>query len=365
MVKLSADEWRSLYCTEQNPKTDFFLDRSEDDSCGKGAVFRELWSLPSEQRPGGILFTGPEGSGRHNTAANLAGWLADRHKYDVIFLSGAELCCGAEEFSDVKERFDAVLDDCYDNGFRPLCIILERPEECSWGEQLSDFLGKILFEYKQMENHPDEEMRYPALFMIFLPEQKWNVPAFLRRQLRICSFSLPDRDQRLAFSVNHGADELGDFIAIDTLADITEGMNYFQLADVIENARLTAMSIENGKTSSDILSVETLIRSQLPDIPEKDKREKLEKKLGTFLEELPKALMRIRIGGAVQTAAVSAPAAVMPAVSAQSDAAENAVPGTTSIEDLEKMRVAELISTAFDKDIADSLLSKESMLMLN
>ena len=221
-----------------------------DDSFGWGAMFSMQVDQARTMSGRGLLLTGPDGCGKHTAAFHMVGLLTDRG-YECVFLDGYELC--AEGFDCASNRINALLDRSYDNK-TGLCIMLENLEQCTCRRELLPLLGDLLYDYGL---NTDE---VPPLFLILLDSDEKTIPAALRSRLRLCRMALPNQKRRKIF-LDNKAQGISRYVSLDKFAEVTEGVTYAQLLDLVWNVQDLLDSKDTCLSEADFLD---FIRDQMP-----------------------------------------------------------------------------------------------------
>ncbi|MCC8128700.1 MAG: hypothetical protein LIO51_02025 [Clostridiales bacterium] len=252
-----------------------------DDTCGWGARLRTLWDQDDSLRPLGLLLTGPEGCGRHTAAAHVVRFLWGR-EFGSIWLSGHDLLSDGG-LSAARERLNGLFDDFY-NQKKGLCLVVERLEGWDDREELLAYLGQSLWDYWLMREE------YPPLFLILIDSGR-NRHVLLRVSLQLCRMTPPNREQRLRFLENRGADSgLTKYVAADAFADAAEGLSYAQLLDLMGNLCMLVCQTARGVTPKELTQLVAEQRGEPFAIRSAQRRAALEEALLKLANELPELL---------------------------------------------------------------------------
>lgn len=246
-----------------------------DDTSGWGERLKALES--GGNMPSGLLITGREGTGKHNTAIHMIQILSLKD-YRTIYVSGAEM---NESAAFVKAGIGSVLDSFYDAN-TPLCLVIDNPEECSFITEIFNYLSRTAMEYSLKKGE------YPPLFIIIISGSDIAIPSMLKSQLFSCVMSNPIKvERRMLF------ESLSRFLKIELLVYLTEGMTYGQLINIREG-----LNAEIDSKGSSFLSDEGLknfVESQKASTGSGIKS--LYSKLEEFIDKFPEMISKIRIGG--------------------------------------------------------------------
>ncbi len=283
------DVWTARIRSSSVLMRDFYQSVEKDDSFGWGGRVQMLCRRAVGRRPSGLFLIGKPGCGKH-TAMAFAIDALEESKYSFLFLCGNDLLAGNVGFASIKEKIDVFLDECYGNE-EGLCLIIENLEEADCREEFLCFLGMTLAEYKMQADV------LPPLFAILISEEEFSLPSILRNQLLLCRMTLPDLEHRRIFLQNRGRD-IQHYVALEQIAEQTEGYSYAQLIDLVRNLILIIDSDEDSVITKE--KVEDLIQDQRPD-PEigqageriADQLEKLINQSEEFLQQLPVLLETI------------------------------------------------------------------------
>lgn len=298
-----------------------------DDSLGWRGLLKTAWSTPS-QRPSGLLLVGPEGCGKHTAAAHMHHLLLEdfpeASRCRFWHLNGGDLQTGAEDFSALENRLDAILTKASADRLEQVCLVVEQIETMEYRTQLLDYLGEVVCDYRLAERDPSVEA--PGLFLILIEREELPLPSLLRQLLRLCRFKLPAREQRMQY-LRNTAQDLRSYISLDQLADETERYTMAQLADVTDCIRNHVDLVDGVALNAEELTA--ILQTQSPEPTERA----AQSRIMDFLEKLPAAL----------TEAFSKLPAAVPAQAAAAPAAENALPDLTEeggafLADREKSR---------------------------
>lgn len=200
-----------------------------DDTFGWGELLELMWYELPQPCAGGILLTGPDGCGKHTAAAHVVRLAVQRSRMGVVFLDGTDF--SAERMPWLQERLNVILDQFYDQG-QGLCLVMENLEDLPFRRELLTFLGRTLNDYSRGTGNPQDV--FPSLFLVLLDRRETDIPAALRRKLRLCRMSLPNRVRRERFLNQYGA-EIRSFVAMDKFVQATEGATYAQLMAIVDN----------------------------------------------------------------------------------------------------------------------------------
>lgn len=245
----------------------FLLDPALDDTFGWGARFEQMMG---PNPPHGLLLTGPDGCGKHTAAAHMFKILFETHY--ALLLNGEDLC--ADGYAVALQRLRYLIDHPKD-GY-PWCLILEGMEDCSFRQKLFSWLGRALnFEWFGETNNPG------PLFLILIDSIGDDIPALLRRHLRLCRMSLPSADRRRAYFRKI---DFQNTVNLDLLVNATAGLTYAQMVDLARNLQCSLIDGLDGfeKMSDEILM--DFLDSQFPEPPLEDPLQSLAESARQFVE---------------------------------------------------------------------------------
>lgn len=258
-----------------------------DDSCGWGALLRNLWNEDPATRPSGLLLTGPEGCGRHTAAAHMVRFLQEQ-EFGSVWLSGNDLLAGGT-VSEAKEKLKALLDDFWEQE-KGLCLVVEQLEGQPGRKELLSYLGKLLWDYWLAR----EDGADSRLFLILIDGGR-GIPSLLRERLQRCRMTLPDLEHRRRFLDSHK--DLKSYVPLVDCAACTEGFTYAQLTDLVRDLR---MLIDSTDAPVSRAQMEQLVEEQREETPAAQslrRRAAMEERLMHLAEELPALLKNASFGG--------------------------------------------------------------------
>ena len=243
--------------------SDYLFIQSPDDSFGWGRILKSTWFPTGSEQPSGagLLLVGPAGCGKHTVVHHMLHLLPqtprveidgrDEAPYAAVFLDEDSLADPEEDFSVCQARLNLLLDHYYDRG-QGLFLVLEHCSRLPFSRKLFRFLEEQLVSYflSRGENSlapgpkdrpglfmESAESPYPPLFLVLLEEEEPKLPALLRSRLQLCRMSLPDLYRRREFLLNHDLQnvhvDLDEIYPGQSLADLTEGLSYAQLEDLL------------------------------------------------------------------------------------------------------------------------------------
>ena len=215
----TTEQWLSGLLEESRWEQDRISRKRLNDASGMGQALRELLGLGRAQWPGGILLTGPAGSGKHNLAWHIVQALREMD-CGAVFLTG-EILGEDADYQEAAGRLNAIVDSFYDQ-HKGLCLLLEEPEDCPSPRRLYSLLGRILQDY---HDYQDET---PPLFLTLIARSAPRMPAVLRDNLLFFPCTLPDREARKA-CLEDRARNIRSYVSLDRLAGLTEGCSFGEL----------------------------------------------------------------------------------------------------------------------------------------
>ena len=316
-----------------------------DDSLGWRGVLKTAWSTPS-QRPSGLLLVGPEGCGKHTAAAHMHHLLLDefpdRDRCRFWHLTGGDLQMGAEDFSALEDRVDAILTRASADRLEQVCLIVEQIETMEYRTRLLDYLGEIVCDYSLAERDPSVEA--PGLFLILIEREELPLPSLLRQLLRLIRFKLPTREQRMQYLKNT-AQDLRGYISLDQLAAETERYTMAQLADVTDCIRNHVDLV--GGVALDAGELTAILQTQSPE----PTGNSAQNRIADFLETLPAVLTEAfsKLPAAMPVQAAAAPAQTAAQTESLSELSEQ---GAAFLMDRETSRERERLEQMDFKDFA-------------
>ena len=326
--------WLNDTCNDSQFQYEYWKSRELDDFDGWGALLAPSFHDGSSVTGRGILLTGGDSHGRQAVAIQVCGLLKSE-AYEVIFLNGDELC--DKGFAQAQKRLDALLDCFYDKGMG-LCLILDDMEECDCRRKILRFLGLKLCEYNIYRE------QYTPLFLIVIDNREQDMPVLLRDCLQLCRLRLPNKTRRAAYLEKH-AKSLRNYLSLKVFAQVTDGVGYDQLQDLIS---LT----ENYIDSLDIrgLSDEELKRflsDHMPDASAEQPVQALCRSVQQLVDRLPEMLKNLPVAHTVSQPIASQQSSSQPDLEAQLAS----LPGRA---DFEKMPPRQLAIELFGEEgVAD------------
>ena len=271
-----------------------YLDNTSalDDTFGWGARLRNMWEK-EPHHPCGLLLTGPDGCGKHTAAVHMFRILSD--DYYIALISGPALCDGG--FDNAKARLLGTIGS-YGKENKPLCLILDGLEDCTFRKELFTALGQALT-ISWLSN-----VTTPPVFVILIDSQEQDIPAILRSRLRLCRMALPNAARRRAYLENDEFNMIQAGANVNLLVSSTEGLTYAQLADLARNLecaiRILALKGEFSMPDDELTA---FLREQLPQPAREDSLRSVADSARQFIEQLPELMQHMG------TSVVAAPAA--------------------------------------------------------
>ena len=337
----SIQEWLDQLIPMSQQLEAFMLGKEPDDAFGWGEMLGMMWAQMPEERPGGLLLTGPAGCGKHTAAAHMLLQL-QQEGYGTVFLDGMEL--QDWDRKTAKERLNKLLDYFYDNQ-QPLCLVVENLESCGCRWEMLTHLGRTL----QMNRLYRDQVEYP-LFLILIDQKEHQIPASLRGELRLCRMCLPDQQRRKKY-LDKQAVSIAGYVSLDMVAAETQGMTYAQLADLVYNLQYLVDCRDGYPTQEE---VQAFLSQQTPPA---SREQKLEAFLGTaqkFMEDMPQMLRNAAASMPVAAQASAAPQMItMPQPTAHAVTTAEDV-GNRRAE-IENMPVDQLQLETFGQEFIDQM----------
>lgn len=334
-------EWVSATVEDSQAQWAYIQELELDDTFGwgsmTGVLLSRLGSSGVSQKElsrnsCGLLITGPEGCGKHNTAAHMMVQLQE--EYEMIFLNGMTL--GALGSVKSRQFLEALLEH-YINEDKALCIQLEDMEDCPCRRELLTYFGQQLRNYRIAD--------FPPLFLILIDGREQDIPSCLRSQLLLCRMSLPTQAQRMEFLKVH-AKELRNTLSLTLFARATEGANFAQLLDMI--AAVTWLVDSHDLMTLPDADLLEFLATQMPVPSKEDALQKLTVTAQNLMEQLPQILKNA-------AAAIPAGGTVVQQVTTATPAPQPVAPNTNDYVGQERKRIENL---AF-KDLANELFGKD------
>ena len=272
--------------------SEYLLTQAPDDSFGWGRILQNMWFPTGSEQPSGtgLLLVGPAGCGKHTAVHHMLRLLPQSPRveidgkaeapYAAVFLDEDSLVDPEEDFSVCRARLNLLLDHYYDLG-RGLFLVLEHCSRLPFKRKLFRFLEEQLVTYflsrgeSSLSSGPKDRLRpfaepsespYPPLLLVLLEEEEPDLPALLRSRLQLCRMSRPDLYRRKEFLLNHDLQnvhaDLDELYPGKNLADLTEGLSYAQLEDLLADLRAMTADLQHPVS----LEEENSLRlSQLPE----------------------------------------------------------------------------------------------------
>ncbi len=284
--------WLKRVCLYSQLISEYLLTQVPDDSFGWGTVLRNMWFPTGSEQPSGtgLLLVGPAGCGKHTALHHMLRLLPqfprveiegrDEAPYDAVFLDEDSLAGPEEDFSVCQARLNLLLDRYYDRG-QGLFLVLEHAASLPFSRKLFRFLEEQLAAYflnrgeRSLAPGPKDwpglsaepaESPYPPLFLVLLEEEEPELPALLRSRLQLCRMSRPDLFRRREFLLNHDVQnvhlDLDELHPGQNLADLTEGLSYAQLQDLLTDLRALTADLQYPVSLEE---EDSLRLSQLPE----------------------------------------------------------------------------------------------------
>lgn len=244
------------------------------------ATFAQSLQDANFARSGGILLSGTDDYSKRCAAVQLVQRL-QAQAYEGVLLEGAELT--DEGAREAKARIDGLLDHFYDAG-QGLCLVLEGMEECACRREVLSFLGQKLCEYRMYQQD------LTPLFLLLLDDREQQIPGLLRSCLRQHRLQLPNQAQRMGY-LEKNAKSLRNFMSFAHLSQITEGVSYAQLQDVIEWLECYIDSRDGRELTDAELS--ELLEGQMPAAAGDNGLQSLSRSVQQLVEQLPELLQSI------------------------------------------------------------------------
>lgn len=314
---------------------EYWKNRGLDDPDGWGDLLASSFQDGSAVTGRGILLTGGDSHGKHAVALQVLGLLKPE-AYEGIFLSGTEL--GADGFTKAKKRLDSLLDHFYDNGMG-LCLILDDMEECDCRREILRFLGQKLCEYSLYR----EELT--PLFLILMDDREKDLSGMLRDCLQLCCLQLPSKARRAAYLEIHGR-SLRNYLSLEVFAQVTEGVSYVQLQDLISLAECYVDSLDGRGLSEEELK--TFLADRMPESSSEQPIKTLCRSVQQLVEQLPELIKNAPAARAVAQPVLSQPTQ-QPQLSS--------VPGRDEIEKMPPRQLAiDLFGEEFVSDMQQSVM---------
>lgn len=265
-------EWLKRMQTRSEIINAYITNELHDDTLGWGGMYRAMWNASPVHRPAGLLLTGGAGCGKHTACAQMVQLLiADN--YVCFHITGDLLLSGTEDPAAVRDRVDAMLTFAGEKQ-AGLCLVLEQLERSRLRRELLDYLGEVLCDYT---------LAQARFFLILIEEDALPVPGLLRRQLRMCRFTLPAPEQRRWY-LEHNAGDLRHYVDLRQLTAETEGFSFAQLVDAVHLVR--ALVDQTDGRVPEPAAISALLLSQRPAPGKAD----LRRRVLAALEHLPDAL---------------------------------------------------------------------------
>ena len=270
----------------------FLLTQRADDSFGWGRILKNMWFPTGEERPTGtgVLLVGPAGCGKHTAVRHLLQLLeqlpkerdgdgAPADSYLYVSLDWEELE-ELEGFADCRERLNMLLDDCCDRK-QGLFLVLEGTARLPWSRKLYRYLESQLAAFylyrgqqslfggpkdqPREEVYEEDENAVPPIFLALIEEEEPALPALLRSRLQLCRMTRPNLLRRKSFLTNRELGnlhmDLSELYPGQTLAELTEGLSYAQLEDLVNSlSALTADLLDQAALEEE----DSLRREQVP-----------------------------------------------------------------------------------------------------
>ena len=221
----TTEEWLGFLLKESERYDSIISSLPLNDVSGLGGAMRRIIRRERDERPDGVLLTGPSGVGKHNAAWHILQALEEEN-FIPVFLSGEDLAVFKGDYPALAERLNALLDRFYDEG-HDLCLILEEPERSGLGKQIYSFLGMAVRTYR---SYPAGD---PSLFLILIAKKQPPLPSLLRDRLLYCPCELPDREKRAAYLAERGK-MIRRFVSMERLAELSEGCSYAALGQIVD-----------------------------------------------------------------------------------------------------------------------------------
>lgn len=332
-------DWVAATVEDSQAQWAYIQEQELDDTFGWGAMTGVLLSRmgsrgvsqkEQSRNSCGLLITGPEGCGKHNTAAHMMVRLQE--EYEMVFLNGMTLSA----LGAVKSRqFLEALLESFIRKDRALCIQLEDMEDCPCRRELLTYFGQQLRNYRIAD--------FPPLFLILIDSREQDIPSCLRSQLLLCRMSVPTQAQRMEFLKVHAKD-LRNTLSLTLFARATEGANYAQLLDMI--AALNWLVDSQDLMSLPDADLLEFLDTQMPVPSKEDSLQKLTVTAQHLMEQLPQLLKDS--AKAIPAAAVNPQPVPVPAVSVDTN-------NTGGFVDRERNRIENL---SF-RQLADELFGQD------
>lgn len=256
---------------------EYIQTQPQDDPDRWGDIFAASLQETDSFSGCGLLLTGADSYSKQSVAIQMLRHLVN-DAYEGVFLDGMDL--SSRGAAQAKARLDGLLDRFYDAG-TGLCLILSGMEESPCRQELLQFLGQRLCEYRVYQD------TLTPLVLILLDDREQSIPALLRGRLRLCRVSLPDQSRRAAYLKKHAA-SLRNYLSLELFARKTEGASYAQLQDMICVAGCLVDSRDGSALSNEELTA--FLAGQMPPPAPEDAMQTLCRSAQQLLEQLPQLL---------------------------------------------------------------------------
>lgn len=330
MDKEKTKAWAERVRNDSAMTRSFLRTQTPDDSFGWGRILKNMWFPTGEEMPTGtgLLLVGPAGCGKHTAVHHMLRLLdqlpgeetedgSPADSYQYVSLDWEELQEPEDGFAGCRELLAVLLDDCFDRR-QGLFLVLEGTARLPWSRKLYRYLESQLTGYylyrsrrsftpgpKDRPASPDWEedgMTTPPFFLVLIEEEEPVLPALLRSRLQLCRMSRPDLLRRKRFLTNRELGnlhmDLAELHPGQTLAELTEGLSYAQLEDLVNS--LAALTAELS-VPADLAEEDCLRREQAPTETLPELQRQVWEKAESLMDRLPELLARRAAEIPVQT----------------------------------------------------------------
>ncbi|MBQ9148103.1 MAG: AAA family ATPase [Oscillospiraceae bacterium] len=169
-----------------------------------------------------LLFCGPSGTGKQTLALATAASLAPSG-YQLVRITGADFD------TQLRAKFQTLFQRISPEN--PMVIVAEELDSCTDLQNLGMCLGQMAYVCK-IQSLP--------VILIVIHEDEEELPQELRRNLSVCRFTLPDKDERIAFFESPIARDipLQNGLSARDLALESDGLQFRQLIQSLRFMKL-------------------------------------------------------------------------------------------------------------------------------